>query len=463
MLPMDARILVVEDELFFRKLYRDLLVEEGYHVEICSSGDEAIELLQYSSIDLVLTDMVMPGASGLDVLRETKTLPDVPDVILVTGHASLESAIEALKNGARDYLVKPFNPDELKHIVHTCLEQRKLLTENVHLRRQIDLYRRGQSLSSLIDLDRLLPGALSALLSEMKATTGCAFVLKNGVTPVLSSYRKMPREYADELIEFLLPELESGIGLRQPEIDVEHIATFHLPAAGVWILPLFDSKVVKGGIVICDASLGPEFDSLLADLRFLCDQISLGFENANRYQAAQDLMYTDDLTGLYNHRYMQIALGHEIRRAQRYSNKFSLLFLDLDRFKQINDTYGHLAGSAALQEVGQLLRTCVRDVDTLFRFGGDEFAAILVEADEHTAAIVAERIRTLIEGHAFLDAQGTPSYVTVTTGYATFPVDATEKETLLDLADRAMYAGKVTRNVICSVRDIKNTDGLVSD
>ncbi len=196
--------------------------------------------------------------------------------------------------------------------------------------------------------------------------------------------------------------------------------------------------------------------AIMTDLRYLCDQILLGFENACRYQEAQDLMYTDDLTGLYNHRYLQVALGQEIRRAQRYGLKFSLLFLDLDRFKQINDQYGHLAGSSALQEVGELLRGCVRDVDTLFRFGGDEFAAILVEADDKTARIVAERIRMVIEGHAFLEQQGTPSYVTVTSGFATFPTDASEKGTLLDLADQAMYAGKVTRNVICGVRDISS-------
>ena len=192
----------------------------------------------------------------------------------------------------------------------------------------------------------------------------------------------------------------------------------------------------------------------MADLRYLCDQVALGFENACRYQDAQELMYTDDLTGLYNHRYMQVSLSHEIRRAQRYGLKFSLLFLDLDRFKEINDNYGHLAGSAALQEVGRLLADCVRDVDMLFRFGGDEFAAILVETDDTTARVVAERIRKVIESHAFLKDQGTPSYVTVTAGFSTFPTDATEKEQLLDLADQAMYVGKGSRNVICGVVDI---------
>lgn len=455
MITVQSSILIVDDELFFRKLYRALLLEEGYLVEVCDNGDDAIVLLQQRPIDLVLTDMVMPGKNGLEVLRVARALPNPPDVILVTGHASLESAIDALKNGARDYLVKPFNPDELKHVVRNCLDQRKLLTENDHLRSQIHLFQTGQSLSSLIDLDRLIPQALDVLLREMGASVGCAFTLKDGLAPSLAVVKNLPAEFAEQLIDALLPQLEDSTGLGQPggEVAAKLIKLQHRREQ-VWMLPLRDGDILKGGIIVCDVIDNLAASVPLAGLRYLCDQVVLGFENACRYQDAQELMYTDDLTGLYNHRFLQISLSREIRRSQRYGLKFSLLFLDLDRFKEINDNYGHLAGSAALQEVGRLLADCVRDVDTLFRFGGDEFAAILVETDDSSARVVAERIRKMIEAHAFLKERETPSYVTVTAGFATFPTDATEKEKLLDLADQAMYAGKVTRNVICGVVDI---------
>jgi len=217
---------------------------------------------------------------------------------------------------------------------------------------------------------------------------------------------------------------------------------------------LGDSEELKGGLVIGQVTAESRAQISGQDLRYLCDQIELGFENACRYQDAQELMYTDDLTGLFNHRYMQVAMSQEIRRSQRYGLQFSLIFLDLDKFKLINDTHGHLAGSAALQEVGSLLRKCVRDVDTLFRFGGDEFGALLVETDGRTARIVAERIRKLIDEHIFLAEQGTPCRLTATAGFATFPTDALEKETLLHLADRAMYAGKRERNVIRGVEEL---------
>jgi diguanylate cyclase (GGDEF)-like protein len=455
MISVQSNILVVDDELFFRKLYRDLLLEEGYRVDICDNGDDAIVLMQQRQIDLVLTDMVMPGKNGLEVLNAARALPNPPDVILVTGHASLESAIDALKNGARDYLIKPFNPEELKHLVRTCLDQRRLLTENDHLRRQIQLFQAGQSLSSLIDLERLVSRALDILLRELGATSGCTFTIKDGAAFSLTELKNLHADFAEQLVDILLSELDVSTGLCQPEgSDVTKLAKLQQRWGQIWMLPLREGDVLKGGIIVCDAVDNLTVSVSLADLRYLCDQIALGFENACRYQDAQELMYTDDLTGLYNHRYMQVAMSQEIKRSQRYGLKFSLLFLDLDRFKDINDHYGHLAGSAALQEVGHLLGDCVRDVDTLFRFGGDEFAAMLVETDGSTARLVAERIRKVIEQHAFLKAQGTPSYVTVTTGFSTFPIDATEKESLLDLADRAMYAGKGTRNVICGVDDI---------
>jgi diguanylate cyclase (GGDEF)-like protein len=449
MISSQSTVLVVDDELFFRKLYRDLLVDEGYQVEVCENGDDAIFRMQQCQVDLILTDMVMPGKCGLEVLRAARLQPNPPEVILVTGYASVESAIQALKSGARDYLVKPFNPDELKHLIRNCLEQRRLLAENEHLKAQIQLFETGQSLSSLIDVERLLPQALDALLRETGATQGCGFTLKAGSELNCSVLKALRDDVAHRLLDQLLAQIDVASGF-QPVAD-KQLKVADVNAEQLYLLPLGDSDELKGGILLADAPADLIRQGLPADLRYLCDQIVLGFENACRFQDAQELMYTDDLTGLYNHRYMQVALEQEIRRSQRYGLQFSLLFMDLDRFKEINDKYGHLAGSAALQEVGMLLRHCVRDVDTLFRFGGDEFAAMLVETDGRTAGIVAERIRATIEDHVFLANQGLDSRVTVTAGYSTYPTDAVDKDVLLDLADRAMYVGKGSRNIVSGV------------
>lgn len=457
MIHVQSNILIVDSVPSSRKFSRDLLLGEGYRVDVCDNGDDAISLLTQRSIDLVLTDLVLPGKSGLEVFQAARALKNPPEVVLLTDRDGLESAVEALKNGVSNYLVKPFGSGELQHLVRNSLSQRNLLLENHHLQRQIHLFQAGQPLSSLMDLDQLLPRSLDALLAEMGATAGCSFTLKDSSVPTLFRTKKVSADLAEYLIELLLPQFDAEACLCRANEDIApQLVKLQQQPQCVWILPLRDGAVVKGGLIVCDAA-----DDLsdLAGLDYLCEQVKLGFANTCRYQAAQELMYTDDLTGLHNHRYMQISLSREIRRAKRYGLKFSLLFLDLDRFKEINDQYGHLAGSSALQEVGELLANCIRDVDTLFRFGGDEFAAILVETDDRTARIVAERIRHIIESHTFLAKQGTPSYVTVTSGFATFPTDATEKKDLLDLADRAMYTGKVTRNVICGVVDIPKDDG----
>ena len=455
MTASQSHILIVDDEPFFRNLYADLLRQDHYVLTLCDSGEEAIQLLGKKSFDLVLTDMVMPGKDGLDILRVARAASDPADVILVTGHASLESAVDALRSGARDYLVKPFDPVELQHIVCNSLEQRKLLAENDKLRRQVQLFLGAQSLSSLLEFDALLPQAMAILMRQMVASIGIAYTCSS-----------------EEEITLFVNE-----GLSEPEVNrikpllrLKCAETSHScdSAAGdLFRLKKvdFDSQEFRS-LSFCDENDltvmmllgGIEDESSIElnspDLRYLCDQVLLGIQNASRYQKAQQLMYTDDLTGLYNHRYMQVALSQEMKRSQRYGLMFSLLFLDLDHFKNINDTHGHLAGSAALKEVGGLLRASVRSVDTLFRYGGDEFAVLLVEADADGARRVAERIRKAIEEHTFLDDEGTPSFMTVTAGFATFPIDAKDYKQLLHLADKAMYAGKQTRNITRGLADL---------
>jgi diguanylate cyclase (GGDEF)-like protein len=450
-------ILVVDDELFFRRLYAELLSEDGYQVETFDSGDDALGRLRKGGVDVVLTDLVMPGVDGLEFLRQARTLDAPPDVIVATGHATVKTAIQALKNGARDYLIKPFNPDELLHLVRTCLEQRRVLDENALLKSQLSLFQRGQNLASSLEIERLLPQAVNILLREIDSGRGFAFLLENDAVSRLLGVNGLEEDQAVALANSLLPHLKDLAGIRllrgnelvPGDSWPQHVQTLCL-------FPLHCQKLLKGAVVIVNT---PERDfphpfpheSLL----YLSEQATLGFENAYRYQGARELIYTDDLTGLYNYRYLQIALDQEVRRAERYGLEFSLAFIDLDNFKNLNDTHGHLAGSSALKEVAGLLRKSVREVDVLFRYGGDEFTALLVETDCRGAAIVAERIRRMIEEHIFLTEAGLATRLTATVGYATFPENASDKRTIIDIADRAMYDGKKARNAIRGAWELK--------
>ncbi len=445
----EATILVVDDELFFRRLYAELLSEDGYRVETVASGEEAIDRLQRGGVDLILTDMVMPGLDGLELLRLARGTENPPEVILATGHATLETAIQALKNGARDYLIKPFNPDELRHLIRTCLEQRRLLDENFLLKSQIRLFQKGQHLSSILEIGRLLPQAIDTHLHELGSGRGFGCLIgRNGISRLLG-FHGLNEDQARALTKsFPVPlnDMSGMVTLRAEQLteDLENLP----PGLRTLLLfPLRYQDQVRGVLVCCNPEDG-DFGSIpYENLQFLADQTALGFENALRYHGARELMYTDDLTGLYNHRYMHLALEQEIRRAGRYGLEFCLVFIDLDYFKNINDQHGHLAGSKALKEVAALLRKSVREVDSLFRYGGDEFTALLVETDFRGATVVAERMRRMIEEHLFLAEEGLNARLTATLGFACFPEHGSNKKVLIDLADKAMYEGKKLRNV----------------
>jgi len=184
-------------------------------------------------------------------------------------------------------------------------------------------------------------------------------------------------------------------------------------------------------------------------LNFFYRQVRFALLNADRGAQTQNLIYIDDLTKLYNSRYLNVVLDRELKRSERYRNFFSVLFMDLDFFKRVNDAHGHLVGTRVLVEAGSVLRSCVRETDTVVRYGGDEFVVLLVETKAEEAILVAERMRKMIEEKAFGSEMGLSIHLTISIGIAAFPEHATTKQHLLNLADQAMYRGKdSTRNVV---------------
>ncbi|MBI3180510.1 MAG: diguanylate cyclase [Deltaproteobacteria bacterium] len=159
-----------------------------------------------------------------------------------------------------------------------------------------------------------------------------------------------------------------------------------------------------------------------------------------RTEQLEALTLTDDVTGLHNQRFLNQRLPEEIERAQRYNHALSLLMIDLDRFKEVNDTHDHLFGSRLLKQFGGIVKAAVRNVDKVVRYGGDEFCVILPETDAAGATVLAERLRAFIE-HAELGEDGQPYRITVSIGVATH-ARGTNAKALLEAADRALYAAK---------------------
>ena len=161
------------------------------------------------------------------------------------------------------------------------------------------------------------------------------------------------------------------------------------------------------------------------------------------------------MTEVYNARYLHQCVSHEIQRAERYGKELCILFLDLDRFKLVNDNFGHLVGSQVLVRLSEVLKDCIRQVDTLARYGGDEFTIVLPDTGLEAGLRVGERIRKTVSETLFEAGRNRPIQLTLSLGVAAFPLHARDREGLLDAADKAMYLAKSQgRNKVCSATEL---------
>jgi len=172
------------------------------------------------------------------------------------------------------------------------------------------------------------------------------------------------------------------------------------------------------------------------------DLAAVALANARSHARVQELTVQDDCTGLYNARHLHETLEQEVRRHQRYGRPASLIFFDMDHFKQVNDTHGHQIGTRLLQEVGELLRASLREVDVPVRYGGDEFVVLLPETDLAGARVAALRLWQRIREQRFLSGEGLDRHLTCSLGFASLPDQASDAAGLLKAADIAMYEAK---------------------
>jgi diguanylate cyclase (GGDEF)-like protein len=235
----------------------------------------------------------------------------------------------------------------------------------------------------------------------------------------------------------LVVDTRTGGPPRSPELPPR------LAPRSVLAVPLLSRGRVIGVLEALDrtgeARLGPGDARLLS---LLLEPAAVALDNALLLRRSEALSITDDLTKLYNSRYLNATLRREVERSKRYRSPVSLIFLDLDGFKNVNDQHGHLWGSRTLIEVGEAIGKTVREIDIVSRFGGDEFTVILPQTGPEGALIIAERIRRRIEETTFLEAHGLSVRITASLGIASFPDHGRTKDDLIARSDQAMYSVK---------------------
>jgi diguanylate cyclase (GGDEF)-like protein len=439
---MGHAVLLVDDERFARTVYSDYLRAAGYDVEVAEGAESALVQLTYRRFDVLLTDVILPGAKdGLELLDAAKQLDPSIGVIVITALDKVGPAVRAMKAGASDYLVKPVTPEALQVSVQRCLSMKELVAENQSLREHLKLFEAGQRVAATHDRDKLVPMALAALSAQC-VTPACALLEPAGDAWLVSGVHGLDYAEAARVLDAVRPALDELTRERSvsaptpPGVGPEgHERILCLPVSD-------DQRVVGAAAMLVRAPLGEECAEGAA---FLARHLGLALANLGRLRQVESLAYIDDLTHLYNTRYLDVALERELTGGR----PFTLLFMDLDHFKGVNDQHGHLSGSRLLVEVGRVLRACVRDEDVVVRYGGDEYVLLLAGIDSGGGLKVAERIRRAIEDHRFLSREGARVRVTASIGLASFPEHAATKAEIIELADRAMYRGKrSSRNVV---------------
>lgn len=254
----------------------------------------------------------------------------------------------------------------------------------------------------------------------------------------------------------LLPEQVRVTHTDGPDVIATYVGSRNILSSYQTSLLLVDNKPL--GMLAITNSFPNAFTS--EDLRvfsIIAHHSSVAINNTLLHKKIKELSILDGLTGLYVYRYFNDALEREIQRALRYQQSFSLIMLDIDGFKKVNDTFGHLQGDEVLKELGQILKMICRQIDIVSRYGGEEFTVILPQTDIEGAFVLAERIRKVVKNYAF-GTKDTPINLTVSIGVANYPESATSKLDLIKEVDKALYKAKADgKNKVCrALKEIKN-------
>ena len=445
---MAGRILVVDDVPTNRTLLAQLLERKFYDVVTARTGEEGLEICRAAPPDVALLDVMMPGLSGYDVCRIMKADPALADipVVIVTTLDDADERRAGIEAGADDFLTKPVRPDALFARIRSLLRM-KAMTDELRMR---DETLRDIAVAG-VNSRQIEPPPNAPILGVTSQEAGAR--LKAMLEERLDVRVSLAHE-AREVWRFIArtpPEavLVDAEGFDKFSPDFCTALRQRPEARGSAILTMLPAEQAEIAAACLDAGAN---DYVMFPLD--PSELSARLRTQLRHKAYADhlrssmrdglvMAVTDPLTGLRNRRYLDSHLGRMIDRARESRSPLSLLAFDLDRFKAVNDEFGHAAGDAVLREFARRLAENTRGHDVIARIGGEEFVCAMPDADIDDARVAAERVRAAVERPGF-DSDGRMIDVTVSVGVAALrPIDRLP-EKLLARADAALYRAKTT-------------------
>lgn len=464
--PADCHILIVDDDEIICEMLKDAL-GSTYKVSTCNTGADAYHLLDEQDFDVVVTDLKLPDCTGIDVLNYSKSKDEYTEVIVITGFVSIDSVTLALNLGVYSYLVKPLSIPEFLIQIEKAIALRLFHLKSIMLMKQSDfmspvakdhlhditqLYYFVRKLMLSIEVSEIMRitledinqrvGSLFAAIgvdllgfSEIFAMPQCGVIESDRIRAI----------FADQLTK-LFPLI------KKEAFDKELVPIVILKGKqGVCSIGE-DLYPVVIPLMVTDRSIGTLTLFFESKEDFNVDQnqflyvftsiVSSIIEHGYSVLQARQQAKTDSLTGIANHRLFHETLEREIARTNRKGCTFSLILIDIDNFKKINDTFGHQVGDAVIVDLTRRINNVIRSCDVLARYGGEEFGVILPDTDLHGVEVLASRILNAFKAKPFTYSHHTLSY-SASIGVAVYSgMVPVKKDVLIKAADQALYESK---------------------
>lgn len=441
---MNSNILIVDDEPSVLKLLKDILTAEAYRVRPFNNGELALRSAEAEAPELVLVDIRMPGMNGFEFCRRLKENPKLKEipVIFISAATDMEDKVKAFQMGGVDYITKPFQKEEVIARINThvmlshAMQETKRIAEALH-KSELSL-KIAQAMAHLGHWE----WDVNAGQFDWSEETYRIF----GFEP-----KKLSASY-EAFLQIIHPDDRDRVAdcLKQAlagnGFDIEYRI----------ILPDGAVRVVhgKGQVVHLDDEQKPK---LLGTVQYfshhdpatLLGVIQDITEHKKLERQLERQANTDFLTGCASRRFFLDQARQEVSRIRRYGGELSVLMLDLDHFKRVNDQYGHHIGDLTLKKMAEVCHELLREVDVMGRLGGEEFAIMLPETDSQQALEIAQRLCDAVASAEVRVPSGAPIRFTTSVGVARFENDD-QIETVLDRADQALYKAKREgRNRVC--------------
>ncbi len=444
---MTARVLVVDDVPANVKLLEARLSAEYFDVVTAMSGPEALAICRAAACDIVLLDVMMPQMDGFEVCRRLKADPathHIP-VIMVTALDQPSDRVRGLEAGADDYLTKPVSETALIARVRS-LVRLKLVSDELRMRaltsREIGL--QAPAIEAIADAGRngriLLVDDRRSSYERVAATLTAEHEVDVETDANAALFHAAEGAY-DVMIVSLGLEGFDALRLCSQVRSLER--TRHLPIL-VIAEPEDNARLLRGlEIGVNDYLVRPiDKNEMLARVRTQIRKKRYSDRLRDNVQQSIEMAVTDALTGLHNRRYMEMHLAALIDQSTARGKPLSVLLLDIDHFKAINDGHGHDAGDDVLREFGGRVRRSIRGIDLACRIGGEEFVIVMPETDLAVAGMVAERLRRRIASEPFPVGDAGAIPVTISVGIAALGAPSDTGAAILRRADQALYRAK---------------------